>query len=96
MTFRAVVRDGMININTHGELPDGTVVEVSPVRRRARKTSTRSARKSTKATKTAKTKANPLLALAGIWKDRPDWRGKSTLEIQRELRTKAMGGRNRG
>lgn len=94
--FRAVVRDGMININTHGELPDGTVVEVSPVRRRASKSSTRRVMKPAKAAKMAKSKTNPLLELAGIWKDRPDWKGKSTLEIQRELRAKAMGGRNRG
>lgn len=28
MTFRTVVRDGLIVINAHGEIPDGTRVEV--------------------------------------------------------------------
>jgi len=27
----------------------------------------------------------------GIWKDRPEWKGKSTLEVAAELRRKAMG-----
>ena len=35
MTLRAVVRDGLIVINTHGQIPDGTPVEVLPIRKRA-------------------------------------------------------------
>jgi hypothetical protein len=99
MTFRAVVRDGMININTHGRLPDGTVVEVLPVTPASKpkgpsKARSRGPRKPTKRGKAEP--ANPLLAIAGIWKDRPDWKGKSTLEIQRELREKALGHRRGG
>lgn len=37
MNFRAVVRDGLIVVNTHGTLPDGTAVEVS-VAARAKRT----------------------------------------------------------
>lgn len=36
MNFRAVVRDGLIVVNTHGTLPDGTAVEVSVAARAKR------------------------------------------------------------
>ena len=102
MTFRTIVRDGMININTHGELPDGTPVEALPIqqspprRGSAQRASAKKAAPKRPSKKTGKPDANPLLSLAGIWKSRPEWKGKSTLEIHRELRAKAMGGRSRG
>lgn len=39
MNFRAIVQDGLIIVNTHGSLPDGTPVEISVAKRsRIRKT----------------------------------------------------------
>ncbi len=107
MTFRAVVRDGMIAINTHGQLPDGTEVEVLPVnrpapRRKGKKKAAKAASRTRgsssrgRAGKSAKASADPLDSLIGIWKDRPDWKGKSTLEIAAELREKALGRTRRG
>jgi hypothetical protein len=90
MTFRTVVRDGLIVINTHGELPDGTPVEV--VRTRSGHKSVSAPRRQVKKTK-APAKKKPIreLAFFGMWKDRPEWKGKTTLEIQKELREKALG-----
>ena len=33
-----------------------------------------------------KTKQHPFMALAGIWKDREDWRGMTSVEVVQELR----------
>jgi hypothetical protein len=91
MTFRSVVRDGIIVINTHGELPDGTPVEVVPSKgrnaRAARTTTAKTRRKGKKGGRHAE--ADPLPGF-GILKDRADWKGKSAVQIIRELRRKAL------
>lgn len=99
MTFRTVVRDGLIVINTHGELPDGTPVEVVRTPS-AESNNTRTVKKRSKsargASKPAGGVSDPIEALAGIWKDRPDWKGKTTSQIAAELREKSLGRRPRG
>jgi hypothetical protein len=82
----------MIVINTRGEIPDGTPVEVVRIKGRRPKASR------PKAQKPSRKRETPLgeLPALGMWKNRADWKGKSTLEIARELRQKALGGRRRG
>jgi hypothetical protein len=91
MTFRGVYRDGVVIIDDPSGLRNGAVVEVIQPARVASGASTKVRRKKA----TTKKGKDPLLALAGIWKDRPEWKGKSTLEVARALRKKAMG-RDRG
>lgn len=102
MTFRAVVQDGLIVINTHGAIPDGTTVRVvrAGAPRKVAKTASRAtkgprAKEAGKPVRRVAQKPHPLLALAGIWKDRPDWRGKSSTEVVAELRRRSVG-RHRG
>lgn len=90
MTFRAIVQDGFIVINTRGELPDGTRVRVIREGRLAR------AKKPIKSPRTPKQAALADLPAIGMWKNRPEWKGKSTLRIAQELREKSLGGRRRG
>ncbi len=74
MTFRAVVQDGLIVINTHGSIPDGTRVEVQPLRTNA------------PARKPKRTAKAPLPAFGG-WKHRTDI--KNSAAFARSLRRKA-------
>ena len=97
MTLRSVVRDGMIDVN--GEIPDGTPVRIvrddkprrsakkakAPAKRTAKKKATRAG---------VKPKSDPIMKVFGMWKDRPEWKGKSSVEIARELREKALGRRS--
>jgi len=98
MIFRTTVKDGLIIINTHGKIPDGTPVEVVRVKPPRKKSAAKKpVKKKATGRKAKKTDAaEAFQSLAGIWKDRPDWKGKTTLEIAAELRRKAMGGRNLG
>jgi hypothetical protein len=93
MTFRGVVRDGVIVI-LDGEIPDGTPVEVSPLHRRSKK----KASTSTKSAKPTRARKPPLekLPAFGMWKNRPEWKGLSTLEIMAKLREKSLGRDRRG
>lgn len=75
MTFPTVVRDGLIVINTHGEIPDGTPVEVVRLKKGTKKTSKR--------TRKASSSKDPLPGFGG-WKHRTDI--KDTAEYARELR----------
>lgn len=88
--FRAVVQDGLIVINTHGALPDGTLVEVIPRPEDASRPSTQphaAHRSKSKQKKTAKrTERHPLFGF-GMWKDRTDI--GDTAEFSRELRARA-------
>lgn len=44
---------------------------------------------------TKKERMAAIMAAAGMWKDRPEWKGKSSAEIATELRKRAAGrGRN--
>ncbi len=100
MTLRGTVRDGMIAINTHGMLPEGAEVEVVRVdpRKNGRAATGAGARvtKKKKKTKAGRRPKDPLLALAGMWSNRPEWKGLTSLEIQQQLRRKAGIGRARG
>ena len=62
------------------DLENGTPVEVNPSSRigtRVRKG---------KGVRTRAEKVHPLIALAGMWKDRPEWKGMTSVEIVAELR----------
>jgi len=82
MTFRATVRDGLIVINTHGELPDGTTVEVvrAVVKPKAKG---RSGGRTSKARATRK-KAKDDLPGFGGWAQRTDI--KDPVAYARQLR----------
>ena len=86
MTFRATVRDGLIVINTHGELPDGTAVEVVRTAIGAKAKKSPAGRKARK-----KTRSNddPFLAILGMCKDRLDWKGKPGSEILTSIRERS-------
>lgn len=97
MTLRSVVRDGLIVVNTHGEIPDGTPVVIlrdDQPRRGGKKAKPTAKRAKKKARSAAKKPLRDLPAF-GIWKDRPEWKGKTSAEIARELREKALGHRSR-
>jgi len=83
MTFRTTVRDGLIVVNTHGAIPDGTPVEI--VRLDAPKKG-RSKRATTKPTR--------LPAGFGGWHHRTDI--KDSAEFARTLRKRASRRPTRG
>jgi hypothetical protein len=93
MTFRGVYRDGVVILDDHEGLRNGAVVKVTRSTR-GRKATGKA--KTTTPKRGAKKAKDPLLALAGIWKNRAEWKGKTTLQIVQELRRKALGGRTRG
>jgi hypothetical protein len=64
MTFRAVVQDGLIVVNTHGTIPDGTPVDIS-IAKRKRGTPKRPARKRAVSSR-KNARRTPLF---GIWAD---------------------------
>lgn len=68
MNFRAVVRDGLIVVNTHGTLPDGTAVEVSVAARAKRKKKAKTARN----TRTTGPAQPPHTPGYGMWADREE------------------------
>ena len=83
MTFRAIVRDGLIVVNTHGEVPDGTPVEIllphgSPTKGNRKRPLTKKARKKGPGRPT-----DPLFGF-GMWKHRTDI--KDSAAFARELR----------
>jgi hypothetical protein len=93
MTYRGVYRNGVVVIDGEVGWPDGASVEVRPAARRAKRGSNQRARPTSKAKrKPSEKKVDPIMALAGIWKDRPDWRGLSTLQVVAKLRERASGG----
>jgi hypothetical protein len=84
MMFRGTVKNGVVVLNGHAELPEGTSVRVVPAIARKKKSSKR-----------APAKSKPLENLPGfgMWKGR--WPGKSSVEVAKQLRRKAMGERYR-
>lgn len=70
MTFRAVVQNGLIVVNTHGVLADGTTVEILV----AREKRTRSAKKAktVKAGAKKRSSGNSHTPGFGMWADRSD------------------------
>jgi hypothetical protein len=85
MTYRGVYQDGVVILEGDVPLRNGDRVSVNPSKAKTRsrqKPKLRSGRSGAKPSK----KVHPFIALAGIWKDRPDWKGKSTLEVVADLR----------
>ena len=78
------------------EIPDGTPVRVSRLQRTSKAKPPRVGSKGKKTAKRGQKKRTGLDKLIGIWKDRPDWKGKSTLQIAAELRQKSLGRKARG
>jgi hypothetical protein len=74
MTFKAIVQDGLIIVNTHGTVPDGTAVEVEIVR----KTKARA--------KPAARKPKGKLPGFGMWAHRKDLEGDDPVKLLRAKR----------
>jgi len=64
MTLRSIVRDGLIVVNTHGEIPDGTPVVILRDDKPRRKVK--------KEAKTKRSTSKKLPGGLGGWKDRKD------------------------
>jgi hypothetical protein len=97
MIFKGIYRDGIIILEDATGLRNGTVVEVTRTAERA-KAATKPTAKSKKKSSTRRKRSGGSVAdwpAFGIWKNRPDWKGKTSVEIARELREKALGHRNR-
>lgn len=87
MTYRGVYRDGVVTLEGDVDLRNGAIVEVNAASTRrvaAASASTTKARKPVR-----QKKKHPFIALAGIWKDRDDWRGKTSEEIVAGFRTRS-------
>ncbi len=91
MTFRGVVKNGVIVLDNGAPLRDGDVVEVARAARRV----TSKARTRT-AVKAKPRKSRDPLPGFGVWADRADWKGKSSARIARDLRRAAAGRKGRG
>ena len=103
MTYRGVYRDGYVRLEGDNDLQDGARVEVSlepdsrlprtaAERLRAAAEGKAAAALLKRLTSKRMTKAQRLAALDaafGMYKDRPDWKGKSTVQIAAELRVRA-------
>lgn len=90
--FKGVVVDGVLVMNTHGVLPDGSAVEGVPAPDGMLVRAAKGAR--AKAPKSLKPRKTPLFGF-GLLKDKPEWKGRTGAEIAREIRTKSSrrGGR---
>jgi hypothetical protein len=97
MTYRGVYRDGVVIIQGDVSLRDGAQVEITETRTARTPSTTKKPRekKVTAKRRTTTRKRDPLDGLIGFWKDRPDWKGRSSIAIAAELRDKALG-RRRG
>ncbi len=90
MTFRTVVKDGLIVINTHGEIPDGTPVEVVLA-----SNGTGEKKSMSKGSRRSKGKAPKMAEFGfGMWKHRKDI--VDTAEFSRELRIRSSRRIRRG
>src|SRR4051812_44314393 len=95
MTFRGTVINGVVVPDPGPPLPEGARVSMSRLsgsRRSAKPSKPLGLTKGKPRRSPVKAgKVHPLIALAGIWKDRPDWKGKSSIEIVAELRRRPTG-----
>ncbi|MGH7132970.1 MAG: hypothetical protein ACREJO_13600 [Phycisphaerales bacterium] len=72
MTFRAIVKDGLIVVNTHGALADGTTVEILvPGGTSKRRGTKKKSSSTTKKPAPRRTKGGQTPGF-GIWADRAD------------------------
>jgi hypothetical protein len=97
MTFKGIYRDGIIILEDATGLRNGTVVEVTRPAKRTKAVAKPVAKGKKKPATRRKRSAGSVAdwPAFGIWKDRADWKGKSSAEIARELREKALGHRSR-
>ena len=102
MTYRGIYRDGVVVLQGDVALQDGEAVEVNTAKPNRQPPATpnkkklrseapqrRAGGKTAKKTRTRKSIQD--LAAFGIWKDRAEWKGLSTLEIMAQLRTHSLG-----
>jgi hypothetical protein len=97
MTYRGVYRDGVIVPGDALDLPEGSRFTFSihgkadgPAPKTKKKVRTKS-RKKTPSQMTPEERVALFMKGFGISRDVPEWQGRSTQDIARELRTKAMG-----
>lgn len=79
--------NGVVVPDAGQSLPEGARIAMSPIKGATRKRASRQVKKR------AGKKSGGMNALAGIWKNRPDFKGKSSTQIVAELRRR---GRARG
>jgi hypothetical protein len=89
MMFKGVYRDGVVVLEDATGLRNGQPVDVVASRTARKGAGGRKVKPSAR-----KQKADAFLALAGLWKGRPEWKGMSSVEIAAELRRRAMGERH--
>jgi hypothetical protein len=86
MVYRGVYQDGVVVLEGEVDLRNGSRVEVQPARRA---TTAESKKRAGKGARTSAKSADPLLKFFGVWKDRADWKGRSSVEVAKELRRRA-------
>lgn len=112
MTYRGVYRDGYVRLDGDVDLPNGSTVEVFSLagarvkRAKSKKKAPRPAssvskgvwelamakgRKMTRAERVA-----TAMKAFGAWRDRPEWKGWSSVEIAAELRRRSTRGVRNG
>lgn len=97
MTYRGVYRDGIIVPTDLLDLPDGARLSFSIMPQKSGSGSKRKAaprRKGSKKKSSRMTSVERVAAFMkgfGVSREVPEWKGKSTGEIARQLRTAALG-----
>jgi hypothetical protein len=86
MSFRGTFTKGIIVPDEAQSLPEGTRVAVNPLRASEKQAIRPRKTRVSRQRAPQNLKVHPLTALAGIWKDRADWKGKSSVQIVAELR----------
>jgi predicted DNA-binding antitoxin AbrB/MazE fold protein len=98
MTFKGTFRNGVIIPEEEVALREGEVVEITRPPLRKRKPASRKAVARGLPTKkaggkptrmTAKRRLEVFLSAFGSMKNKPEWQGRSSAEIAREIRTRA-------
>ena len=86
MTYKGVYRAGVIVVSGDVDLHEGEPVrisrEASPAKKKAVKVKPKAEKSPAK---------HPVTKLAGIWKDRKDWRGLTSLEVLERIRSGHSG-----
>jgi hypothetical protein len=83
MTFRGVVKNGVVIVDDAAGLREGDVVDIAPVKRV--KSSGKGLRGKSAEKKRAAKMSDPLPGF-GMWRDRPEWKGMTGAQIAAELR----------
>ncbi len=105
MTFTGTYHNGMVILDNSKGLREGARVEVLPAHAKARRAAASKGNRSAMPRKSppgakpgaasragpraGKRQADAFAALCGMWKDRADWKGRSSADIARELRVAA-------